>query len=162
MRGIITPYPTQKVSDGDAPLRHSRRNIGGKNNTTMETFETVALNNSNFPKNLFTVSLSNKKVVEADPEKGLDGFYYYWVTFKPKTDAVQQVIAMTGEKFCKLLGEDADDAKLVKVLKDSMGQFEIVHVYAEDDNGEEKPLFNKNGKPVLRIQKAAHSAELDW
>lgn len=126
-------------------------------------FETVALNNSNFPKELYKVSLSNKKVVEADPEKNLDGFYYYWVTFKPKTDAVQQVIAMTGEKFCKLLGEDADDAKLVKVLKEHMDEFEIVHVFAEDDNGEEKPVFSKkDNAPILRIQKAAHSAELDW
>lgn len=118
-----------------------------------KVFQSTAINKSN---------LSGCEVMLSKPRKAEDSegneFTYYWVTF---TQNGNDVIACTGEKFTKLLGNEADTDKLIEVLNENCdSQFEIVHCQDQDDG--EYLYTEKSGMPLLRIQKRANRKSLGW
>ena len=115
-------------------------------------FASVAINKANLKG--ADVMLSAPRTAEDSDGKE---FVYYWVTF---TQGSNDVIACTGEKFTKFLGDDADTDKLIEVLNAHCeSEFEIVH--CQDEEGEY--LFTeKAGAPLLRIQKRAPRKSLGW
>lgn len=164
MGGIVTPYPTQKVSSGYAPPIAPEVTRVPKTTIIMKTeagkvFQSVAINKSN---------LKGAEVMLSKPRKAEDSdgneFIYYWVTF---TQNGNDVIACTGEKFTTLLGKDADTDKLVEILgAHCESEFEIVHCQSEVDEetgeGGEYLFTEKANMPLLRIQKRANRKSLGW
>lgn len=101
------------------------------------------------------VSLSSARTAEnSEGEK----FTYYWATlFLPSGG---KIIACTGQKFSKLLGESADDDKLADVLVANAGKFEISQATGED--GQPIYINGDPDQPLLKIQATAHKVALKW
>jgi len=101
------------------------------------------------------VSISSARTAEnSNGEK----FIYYWVTFFLPSGS--KLIACTGQKFTKLLGESADDDKLADVLVANAGKFEISQ--AVDEDGEPIYINSDPDQPLLKIQATAHKVALKW
>lgn len=118
-----------------------------------KVFQSVAINRSNLKD--CEVLLSSPR--QATDEEGND-FVYYWVTF---TQNGNDVIACTGEKFTKLLGDNATTDTLIDVLNaNSDSEFEITH--CQDRESNEYLFTEKANMPLLRIQKRANRKSLGW
>ena len=80
-------------------------------------------------------------------------FNYYWAT-------INGMICCTGKKFTALLGANADDNKLMEVIKANNGNFQISQ--ATDEDGD--PIFIQDDpdRPLLKIQAKAHSVTFEW
>ena len=80
-------------------------------------------------------------------------FNYYWAT-------LGGMICCTGKKFTALLGTNADDRKLMEVLKAHQNEFQISQ--ATDEDGEPIYIQDDPDRPLLKIQAKPHSVTMDW
>ena len=110
-------------------------------------FTSVIISRENFEK--VTLTLSTMRSAEDSEGKS---FNYYWAT-------INGMVCCTGKKFTQLLGDNADDATLAKVIKENEGKFQICQ--ASDDDG---PIYINDDpdRPLLKIQAVAHSVTLEW
>jgi hypothetical protein len=96
------------------------------------------------------VSLSSMRSAE---DSSGNPFNYYWAT-------LGGMICCTGKKFTELLGTNADDNKLMTVLKENQGKFQISQ--ATDEDGDPIYIQDDPDRPLLKIQAKAHSVTMDW
>ena len=96
------------------------------------------------------VSLSSVRTATDSENKP---FNYYWAT-------LAGYICCTGKKFTQLLGDAADDHKLMEVLKAHQGEFVISQ--ATDEDGEPIYIQDDPDRPLLKIQAKPHSVTMDW
>lgn len=109
---------------------------------------TITLNKENFGN--CEVGLSAMKTAKS-------GNKFYWVLIYPQTGDV--MYCATSDSFTKLLGENANDDTLKKVIKDTQNMYEIANI--QDEQSGTDATF-EDGTPIYCIRKRAHRVALEW